>query len=94
MTPHELLTEKEWRAREDLRRYWDEFCDGDPVPDDFIETMESAGFATIRSVTRDDLQSDFAAERGIYKGGSVWDLTPKGRAVITSVEAAKAETRS
>lgn len=84
--PEEMLTEREWRLREELRQHWTAFCDADPVPADFIERMEEAGFAVLRPVTRDDLQSAFAEDRGIYKGGTVWDLTPKGRSILVPVE--------
>ncbi len=84
--PEDTVTEREWRLREELRQYWTAFCDADPVPGDFIDKMEAAGFVEIRPVTRDDLQSDFAEERGIYKGGTVWDLTPKGRAILVPAE--------
>lgn len=80
----EKLTEAEWRLREELRLNWAAFCDADPVPVDFIERIEGAGFAALRKVTRNDLEQAFAAELGIYKGGSVWDLTPAGRSALST----------
>lgn len=78
----EKLTEREWRDRDDLRKHWNAFCDADFVPEDFIERMEEAGFAQLRPVTRDDLRSSYAEDRGILKGGMLWDLTPKGRGIL------------
>lgn len=80
------LTEAEWRDRESLRRHWDDFCDADPVPEDFIDRMDDAGFVTLRKVTRDDLNTSFAAELGIEKGGWVWELTDLGRQVLDRKE--------
>ena len=78
------LTESEWRTRESLRQHWDAFCEADPVPEDFIDRMEDAGFAKLRKVTRDDLQDSFAGERGIYRGGYVWILTDAGRSALAA----------
>jgi len=66
----------------ELRAYWADFCDCDPYPDDFPERMEAAGLIEIDSVSDIDLESAFAAERGIEPGGSVWRLTPAGRAAL------------
>lgn len=79
--------EKQEAEAERLRAHWDAFCDADPVPDGFIEEMEAAGFTVFRPVAREDLQSAFAADRGIYKGGMVYDLTPKGRNILVPPEA-------
>lgn len=74
--------------REELLEYWHAFCDADPVPENFIERMEVAGFARIRKVTRADVRNDpFAAERGIYLGGNLWELTEKGEAVFDDAKA-------
>ena len=77
-------TETEWRAIDDLRKHWEAFCDCDPFDGaaDFSERMEKAGFIKLRRVTRDDLEDSFAAERGIERGGMVWDLTKRGRAAL------------
>lgn len=79
-------TEAEWRAIDDLRNNWGRFCDCDAFDGsaDFAERMEAAGFVHLRRVTRDDLEQSFAAELGIVKGGSVWDLTKKGRSALSS----------
>lgn len=85
-------TESEWRTIDDLRKNWGKFCDCDPFDGsaDFAERMEAAGFIRLRRVTRDDLEQAFASELGIERGGSVWDLTAKGRKIyspeITSQE--------
>lgn len=73
------LAEAERRDRESLRQHWEGFCDADPVPEDFIDRMDDAGFVTLRKVTRDDLNDAFAAGRGIEKGGWVWVLTDLGQ---------------
>lgn len=76
---------------EALRRYWSAFCDADwhLIDDDACEdggdvsdAWEAAGLIELRSVTADDLDDAFAAERGIISGGSVWHLTPEGRAAL------------
>lgn len=33
-TAPELLTEDEWRTRDDLRKHWHAFCDADAIPID------------------------------------------------------------
>lgn len=83
-----LMTEEEWRDLQDLRQHWHMACDCDPFPgsDTFMERMEARGYATLRAVTRDDLDEAFAAERGIEKGGMVWCLTDKGLAAIDREE--------
>lgn len=75
------LTEAEWRDREMLRAHWDAFSQADPVPEDFINRMEAAGFAAIRPVRKRDLEESFAAERGIEPDGMLWELTRKGHEV-------------
>lgn len=75
----------------DLTVNWDAFCEADPLPDwrdqeSFPERLEAAGYAEIVAVDRDALESAFAAERGIYRGGSMWQLTPLGLAVRTILE--------
>jgi hypothetical protein len=59
---------------------WTAFCDGEKhlVPEGFEEQAEKLGLIHFRKVTKSDLQESFAAERGIEKGGSVWELTPIG----------------
>ena len=68
------LTEQQWRDLDDLRRLWSVFCDADPVPIDFIERMERAGYSRLRRVRKSDLEESFAAERGIEKGGALGGL--------------------
>lgn len=63
-----------------LRKHWGDFCDADPVPPDFIDLMAAAGYIELRSVTAADLAEPFAAERGIEKGGMLWELTEQGHA--------------
>lgn len=78
------LTETEWRNVDDLRRNWSSFCDCDQFDgsDTFADRMEAAGLIELDSVTERDLESAFAAERGIEPGGMVWRLTPGGRAAL------------
>lgn len=61
-----------------IRAFWAPFCDADPVPAPFIDDMEAAGLARLTRVTKDALQDSFAEERGIVKGGMMWQLTAKG----------------
>lgn len=77
-------TEAEWRDREDLRKHWGAFCDADPFDgaDTFTERMEARGFIQLRPVRKADLEQSFAAERGIEPGGSLWELTKAGHAVL------------
>lgn len=80
------FTEAEWRARDDLRKNWHTFCDCDAFEgrDTFPERMEAAGFIRTRAVTKRDVADDyFAAERGIELGGMLWELTAKGRKVLS-----------
>lgn len=79
------MTEDEWRALDDLRLHWGPFCDADPFPgaDTFIDRMETAGYARLRSVKKTDIENDgFATERGIHPGGQIWVLTPKGQRAL------------
>lgn len=82
----ELLTEGEWRARDDLRKYWGAFCDADIIPigrDDFTERLEKFGLVTWRAVTKRDVEATpFAGELGLEIGGMCYDLTAKGRQVL------------
>jgi hypothetical protein len=86
----DLLTEEEWKARDDLRKYWGAFCDADIIPidgDDFTDRLEKFGLVTWRQVTKRDLEATvFAYELGLEVGGMCWDLTPKGRAVLDKTE--------
>ena len=66
-----------------LRQHWNDFCDADPVPENFADDMEAAGLITLRAVTKRDVEDDcFAYERGIELGGSVWVLTDEGRTAL------------
>lgn len=82
----ELLTEEEWRARDDLRKYWGAFCDADIIPierDDFTDRLEKFDLVTWRKVTKRDVDATpFAYELGLEVGGMCWDLTAKGRKVL------------
>lgn len=84
----EKLTEAEWQARDDLRRYWSALCDADVIPidrDDFTERLEKYGLVAWRKVTRRDMASTpFAADLGLEVGGMCFDLTAKGRKVLAS----------
>ncbi len=83
------LTESEWRLREEFRQHWSAFCDADPVPEEFADRMDDAGFIQLRKVTRYDLEDSFAQERGIEKGGYVWDLTRLGKEILDQASSAK-----
>ncbi len=48
----------------------------------FSERIGGCGFIELRVVTDDDLESSFAYERGIERGGMVWSLTPEGRTAL------------
>lgn len=78
------LTEAQWKDREYLRQHWDAFCEADTVPEDFIHRMSGAGFISIRGVRKSDLEEPFAAERGIAKGGHLWELTRKGQRIYNA----------
>jgi len=86
MTTAELFSEDEWRARDDLRKYWGAFCDADVIPidrDDFTDRLEKFDLVEWRKVTRRDVEATmFAAELGLEVGGMCWDLTAKGHKVF------------
>jgi DNA modification methylase len=87
-----VSSEEDQRARDDLRQHWNAFCDADSIPfdhDDFLDRLEKHGLIELRGVTDDDLNDAFAAERGIERGGSLWDLTEKGRAALSTTQAGK-----
>ena len=76
--------------REHLTTNWDAACDcdwGDVTTEtsNFFERQEAAGFAQCVHVTEDDVDGDFAWERGIEIGGRMWELTPLGLAVRTAL---------
>jgi len=66
-----------------MRAFWADFCDAEPVPPEFIDDMEVARFSELTPTTDDDLNSPFAYERGIERGGYVWRLTEAGRAALS-----------
>lgn len=82
----ELLTDDEWRTRDDLRKYWHAFCYCDVIPidrDDFTGRLEKFGLVTWRKVTKRDVEATpFAYELGLEVGGMCYDLTVKGRNVL------------
>lgn len=75
------MTKTKTTDQEYLREHWDAFCEADAVPEDFVERMGKAGFISIRGVRKSDLEEPFAAERGIAKGGHLWELTRKGQRI-------------
>lgn len=87
MSDSPITRGKELREAFELVKYWADFCDCDAVPPDFADRMEAAGYIELRSVTKDDLEEPFAAEKGIEPDGSVWQLTTNGRAVIDAIKA-------
>lgn len=58
---------------------WDHFCDGEQGDASFIDSAEALGLVQLMPVKREHLEDAFAAERGIEKGGYVWELTKAGR---------------
>jgi len=67
----------------DLTTNWDAACDCDwsdvtTDPSSFFERQEEAGFAQCVPVTEDDIDGDFAWERGIEIGGSGYHTSDKG----------------
>ncbi len=82
------LSESEKR---DLTSNWDHFCDADyglMRSDDaeYPAELEKAGYAELIPVDADALDSSFAWERGIEKGGMMWSLTASGQAVRTFLQ--------
>ena len=71
------------RMRGIVDALWGARCDADPLQDVLDNLMEKHGYATWRDVTADDVEAPFAAERGIFLGGSLLELTPEGRAALT-----------
>lgn len=65
-----------------LRLLWNDFCDADPVPPEFADEMEAAGFIEVAPVDEDALESPFAYERGLEPGGSMYVLTPAGHQAL------------
>lgn len=78
------MTEAEWRDVEDLRKHWGDFCQCDPFDgsDTFADRMEASGFINLVPVTAEALESAFASELGIERGGTMWQLTDAGRAAL------------
>lgn len=87
----ELLTEDEWRARDDLCKHWNAFCDADIMPidrDDFTDRLERFGLVEFAAFTKRDAgETSFIKERGLEVGEPCWKLTAKGRSVIDRVPA-------
>lgn len=78
-------SESEWSAITDLRKNWSSFCDADPFDgcDTFTERMEAAGYITMRTATKRDVEATaFPEELGIVAGRPIWVLTKKGRAAL------------
>ena len=72
-----------------LRRHWHSFCDADPLPmsqDEFTDPLEEAGLIEFVAVTKAALQEPFAAERGIEKGGMMWQLTKAGHTAFKEID--------
>jgi hypothetical protein len=75
---------KEERATQQMRAHWDAFCNADGAPEGFEEDMEAAGFIELVETTSEDLENmPFADELGMKVGGSHWQVTPKGRRVLS-----------
>ena len=73
-------------AIDDLRSHWHDFCDADYFEGSatFAERMEAAGLIQTRRVKTADLEEAFAADRGIEKGGWLWELTDTGRSALAT----------
>lgn len=67
---------------DELRTYAWEFGQANWVPEGFTDRMEAAGLMFVRAVTDADLETSFADERGIERGGVIWDYTDAGRKVL------------
>lgn len=70
-------------ATSELRKHWGDFTDADQVPEGFIERMEEMGFVELVEVTNEALEDFLCAERGIERGGLMWQLTEDGRNAYT-----------
>lgn len=92
------MTDDEWRARNDLRKYWGAFCYCDSIPidrDDFTDRLEKFGLVEWREVTERDVnETTFAYELGLEVGGMCWSLTPKGHAVLEPLPPTPSEDKS
>ena len=73
---------------QDLLSNWAAFCDCDYFDGvgDFCERMEKHGLIELVAVNDAALESAFAYERGIEKGGSMWALTTLGRELLAANE--------
>lgn len=71
-------------VEDDFRAHWLDFCDADYFDGiaDFPERMEEAGLIRLVPVTREALDEAFAADRGLYPGGMMWEPTPAGFAAL------------
>lgn len=71
-------------AQLELRAHWMSFCDADAFAGsaDFPERMEASGLIELVEVDDDALDDPFAAERGIERGGLMWQLTDAGRRAL------------
>lgn len=70
----ELLTDDEWRARDDLRKYWHAFCYCDVIPidrDDFTGRLEKFGLVS------GDLTIDDVLDAHAQFGRLDWHLVKK-----------------
>lgn len=68
-----------------LRRFGD-LCDDDCAIDwEVAEECIAADFVLERKVTKYDLAEPFAEDRGIHKGGIIFELTPLGHAVLAAL---------
>lgn len=77
--------EKRIAALSALKLFGD-LCDDDCAIDwDTAEECIEAGFVLERKVTKYDLAQPFAEDRGIHKGGVIFELTPLGHAVLLAL---------
>lgn len=66
-----------------FRQHWNAFSDADHAdcPIDFLDNAEEAGLIELVPVDADALDDPFAWERGIERGGMMFQLTAAGHAL-------------
>jgi hypothetical protein len=79
---------------EQFRKHWNAFCDADHAdcPIDFLDRAEGAGLIELVPVDDDALDEAFAWERGIERGGSMFQLTAAGHSLYAAQPPTKEPT--
>jgi hypothetical protein len=70
-----------------LQRFMDLCNEGYTVGWEITEPLEQRGLIVCRKVKKADLEEPFAADRGIEKGGIIFELTASGRALWDAMQA-------